>query len=1082
MNLRTNQIYDLWKAFDLHKLGVPVQAKGSVPVNQSSKSCNDQAGQNLLVNINDTIQQTTRFPSSFPQTMMEGAPSGEDDVNFPWNRLELEKLLSLPSSPLEEVPVNQSSTGKNMLVDNNDSTQQTTQFPPHNHQVSGDHDLLNSNCYDSTQPQQGHVNMTPNTTTSQHGGFNQPGPSLPAPRSQMENLQVHVLQNQTARPNTSNPGPDSSLQSQNRGLNTQQVQRAGSRDPFWNYVEEKDDESMICVFCQRRWAINTSISRIKWHLSGEEGRGVAICRGVNKEVQEEALKAMHSGNKRHKSTTSSINVNDRGISTCPQEPNIENENMGGDTGRVLREVQVVEVGVGEERISSYAVAGNDVVSMTGMRAQEDRVSEGALERRLMTEPVDRALEQSNLAGKAGRTQVGVQGTEQGAGEERIQLHSQAENAMENTGEGSFGHDAFQTIPGTEQVQHLERHSSCERPSINQADEPRGDSSEPSDPLCLGHGRYYDQPFAPSVSNDVIMNDVQNMVRARTEPVEEHDVENSGRLVQPGAGGRSSRILKDNSSETRGIPLPTSSKKLVGRTFEENTNMIWSLLMDDEVPSIGIYGMGGVGKTTLLQHIHNELLKRPDICDHVWWVTVSQNFSINRLQNLIAKHICDHVWWVTVSQNFSINSLQNIIAKRVDKHLYLDLSSEDDDLHRVAKLLGELEKKQKWILILDDLWDNFELHEVGIPVPLKGCKLITTTRSKRVCQQISCQHKIEVKPLSEGEAWTLFMERLGHEITLSPVVEGIAKAVARECAGLPLGIITVAGSLRGVDNLNEWRNTLKELRESGYRDMDEKVFKVLRVSYDRLDDGLPLQKCLLYCALFPEDYWIEREVLIDFLIDEGIIEEMRRQDAVDKGHTTLNRLEYVCLLEGSRIGFKIVKMHDLIRDMAIKVQQENSQFLNKAGAKLEELPDAKEWAENLTIVSLMQNRFKEIPPSHSPMCPNLSTLLLCQNQDLRFIADSFFKQLHGLKVLDLSRTGIENLPDSVSDLVTLTTLLLKNCHRLRNVPSLKKLMALKRLDLCLTRLQKMPQGMEFLTNLRSFRVEYYQNSLTCKSLY
>uniref|UniRef100_A0A6N2KM26 Uncharacterized protein n=1 Tax=Salix viminalis TaxID=40686 RepID=A0A6N2KM26_SALVM len=394
-------------------------------------------------------------------------------------------------------------------------------------------------------------------------------------------------------------------------------------------------------------------------------------------------------------------------------------------------------------------------------------------------------------------------------------------------------------------------------------------------------------------------------------------------------------------------------------------------------------MGGVGKTTLMQHIRNELLQRPDNCDHVWWVTVSQDFSINRLQNLIAKH------------------------------LHLDLSSEDDDLHRAAKLSEELRKKQKWILILDDLWNNFELHEVGIPVPLKGCKLITTTRSKRVCQQISCQRKIEVKPLSEGEAWALFMERLGHEITLSPLVERIAKAVARECAGLPLGVITLAGSLRGVDNLNEWRSTLKQLGESRYKDIDEKVFKVLRVSYDRLDDGLPLQKCLLYCALFPEDYWIEREELIDFLIDEGIIEEMRRQDALDKATRAI----------------------DL--NMFAYWKQEKSQVLNKAGAKLEELPDAEEWGENLTIVSLMQNRFKEIPPSHSPMCPNLSTLLLRQNQDLQFIADSFFKQLHGLKVLDLSRTGIENLPDSVSDLVTLTTLLLKYCH-VKKCPSLRSL--------------------------------------------
>ena len=76
-----------------------------------------------------------------------------------------------------------------------------------------------------------------------------------------------------------------------------------------------------------------------------------------------------------------------------------------------------------------------------------------------------------------------------------------------------------------------------------------------------------------------------------------------------------------------------------------------------------------------------------------------------------------------------------------------------------------------------------------------------------------------------------------------------------------------------------------------------------------------------------------------------------------------------------------------------------------------------------MVSLMRNKIEEIPFSYSPRCPFLSTLLLCQNRWLRFIADSFFKQLHGLKVLDLSFTGIKNLPDSVSDLVSLTTLLL-----------------------------------------------------------
>ena len=320
--------------------------------------------------------------------------------------------------------------------------------------------------------------------------------------------------------------------------------------------------------------------------------------------------------------------------------------------------------------------------------------------------------------------------------------------------------------------------------------------------------------------------------------------------------------------------------------------------------------------------------------------------------------------------------------------------------------------------------------MGIPVTLKGCKLILTTRSETICHRIACQHKIKVKPLSEGQAWNLFMEKLGHDIALSPEVEGIARDIARECAGLLLGIITVAGSLMGVDDLHEWRNTLKKLRESEFRVMDEKVFQVLRVCYDRLGD-LALQQCLLYCSLFPEDHVIERVELIDYLIDEGIIKgKRRREDAFDEGHTMLNRLENVCLLESVKMeydGSRGVKMHDLMRDMAIHILQENLQYMVKAGAQLKELPDAEEWTENLTIISLMQNEIVEIPSSHSPMCPNLSTLLLCQNLCLRIIADSFFKQLHGLKVLDLSSTAIKRLPDSVSDLVSLTALLLIECY-------------------------------------------------------
>jgi hypothetical protein len=137
---------------------------------------------------------------------------------------------------------------------------------------------------------------------------------------------------------------------------------------------------MKCKFCPHTFANKTSISRIKWHLLREEGHNVAICSGVTKEVKEAAWKAMCGGNKRHRSTESSINVNDRGISTCTQEQNIKIEDMGGGIGSVQREVQVVEPGVEEERISSQAIARNDKVSsnseddlqVTGLQIQTAR--------------------------------------------------------------------------------------------------------------------------------------------------------------------------------------------------------------------------------------------------------------------------------------------------------------------------------------------------------------------------------------------------------------------------------------------------------------------------------------------------------------------------------------------------------------------------------------------------------------------------------------------------------------------------------------------------------------------------------------
>jgi disease resistance protein RPS2 len=479
-------------------------------------------------------------------------------------------------------------------------------------------------------------------------------------------------------------------------------------------------------------------------------------------------------------------------------------------------------------------------------------------------------------------------------------------------------------------------------------------------------------------------------------------------------------------------------ELVGRAFERNVSEIWSWLMKDDVLSIGIYGIGGVGKTSLLRHINDQLLQRPSSFQNVFWITVTQDFSIYKLQNLI--------------------------AKAVD----LDLSNEEDEKKRAVKLSNGLIAKKKFVLILDDLWNHFSPEKVGVPVGVDGCKLILTSRSLRVCRQMCCQEKIKVEPLSEDEAWTLFMEKLGLNVELPSEVIEIAKSVAKECTGLPLWIITMAGSMRQVDDIGQWRNAMEKLKASkiGKGDMEADIFKIIEFSYMNLNDSA-LQQAFLYCALFPVDSGISREDLVEYMIIEGIVAKRKsRQAESDKGHAMLNKLENACLIEScTREGYRCVRMNTLVRDMAIKIQKVSSQAMVESGAQLEKLPDIEKWTEDLVRVSLMKNYITEIPASYSPRCPNLSTLLLSQNYMLRSIEGSFFTQLNGLAVLDLSNTGIKSLPGSISNLVCLTTLLLRRCQQLRQVPTLAKLTALKKLDLVHTQLEELPEGMKLLSNLR-----------------
>ncbi|MBA0833204.1 hypothetical protein Goarm_017533, partial [Gossypium armourianum] len=70
-------------------------------------------------------------------------------------------------------------------------------------------------------------------------------------------------------------------------------------------------------------------------------------------------------------------------------------------------------------------------------------------------------------------------------------------------------------------------------------------------------------------------------------------------------------------------------------------------------------------------------------------------------------------------------------------------------------------------------------------------------------------KVQVPCLSMEEAMDLFLSKVGLDILPDPTLESFLKIVVRECDGLPLAIVTLAGCMRGVTDPHVWENAIDE---------------------------------------------------------------------------------------------------------------------------------------------------------------------------------------------------------------------------------------------------------------------------------
>eukprot|EP00261_Vitis_vinifera_P022945 XP_010654633.1 PREDICTED: probable disease resistance protein At5g63020 isoform X3 [Vitis vinifera] len=209
------------------------------------------------------------------------------------------------------------------------------------------------------------------------------------------------------------------------------------------------------------------------------------------------------------------------------------------------------------------------------------------------------------------------------------------------------------------------------------------------------------------------------------------------------------------------------------------------IQHEKLGIIGLYGMGGAGKTTLMTKVNNEFIRASKIFEIAIWVVVSRPASVEKVQEVIRNKL-------------------NIPEDRWRNR------TEDEKAVEIFNVL----KAKRFVMLLDDVWERLDLQKVGVPSPnsQNKSKVILTTRSLDVCRDMEAQKSLKVKCLREDEAINLFKKKVG-ETTLNSHsdIPQLAEIAAKECQGLPLALITIGRAMAGKNTPQEWERAIQMLK-------------------------------------------------------------------------------------------------------------------------------------------------------------------------------------------------------------------------------------------------------------------------------
>ncbi|XP_057859270.2 putative disease resistance protein RGA3 [Cryptomeria japonica] len=274
-------------------------------------------------------------------------------------------------------------------------------------------------------------------------------------------------------------------------------------------------------------------------------------------------------------------------------------------------------------------------------------------------------------------------------------------------------------------------------------------------------------------------------------------------------------------------LPKDSKP-VG--IESKMESMVNLLVNPHIPIIAVVGMGGIGKTYLLQKLYDAIKGRYEISA-----------------------------WISVSQFYSVSQLQRDLAFQLDEELSKRIDVGGVSEGPVAQSIHGFLLGKRYLIVLDDVWratrEGDLLTKLGIPTrDIRESKILLSTRSREVCENLNAR-VYQMECLTDEESWSLFCAYAfpGSKGNRAPQhLEKVTHNIVKECGNLPLAIKTTAASLSSTTQPRDWQSKFSKLKKVGTS--KDLLMDILKLSYYSLPAHL--KACFAYLSFFPEDEIIE----------------------------------------------------------------------------------------------------------------------------------------------------------------------------------------------------------------------------------